>query len=134
MFTQAYSPEQSASGQLENGRDVLILYVKEFHKEVKTINQAGLSKFTYNWFATEKKDAYVLQVLWENDVHIAIRFNQKHFGLLDQLRKPRDIILTITPISALMEKAAGNQDFLEFNDVLTFSQITFTNHQTEGAH
>ena len=126
MFTQAYTPEQSAFGKLENGRDVLILYVKEFSKEVKVVNQSGLSGYTYNWFATEQKDAYVLQVTWENETHIAIRFNPQHYGLLDQLLQPKDVILTITPISELMEKAQkSDYDFLEFNDVLTFSSLSF---------
>ena len=132
MFTQAFSPEQSASGLLENGRDVIILYVKEFHKEVNAINLSGLSQFTYNWFATETKDAYVLQVNWENGVHIAIRFDQQHFGLLEQMRRPKDVILSTSPISSLMEKAqAENTDFLELGEVLTFSQLVFTNHQPE---
>ncbi len=127
MFTQAYSPEQSAFGKLENGRDVLILYVKEFSKEVKAVNQSGLSGYTYNWFETEQKDAYVLQVTWENEVHIAIRFNHQHFGLIDQLLQPKDVILTTTPISELMEKAQKNDyDFLEFNEVLTFSSLSFS--------
>ncbi len=126
MFTQAYTPEQSAFGKLENGRDVLILYVKEFIEEVKSIKQSRLSKFTYNWFATEHKDAYVLQVVWENDVHIAIRFNTQHFGLIDQLLQPKDVILTTTPISELMEKAQrSDYSFLEFSDVLTFSNLVF---------
>ena len=126
MFTQAYTPEQSAFGKLENGRDVLILYVKEFYEEVCAINQSGLSGYTYNWFATEQTDAYVLQVTWENDVHIAIRFNTQHFGLIDQLLQPKDVILTTTPISDLMEKAQkGDYNFLEFNDVLTFSHLSF---------
>lgn len=126
MFTQAFTPEQSAFGKLENGRDVLILYVKEFDKEVRSINQSGLSHYTYNWFATEHKDAYVLQIIWENDVHIAIRFNQQHFGLIDQLIQPKDVILTVTPISEMIEKAQkSDYDFLEFKDVLTFSQLSF---------
>ena len=127
MFTTAYSPEQSAFGKLENGRDVLILYVKEFSKEVNIVKQAGLSEYTYNWFSTEQKDAYVLQVTWENDTHIAIRFNSQHFGLIDQLLQPKDVILTTTPISELMEKAQNNDyDFLEFNNVLTFSRLSFS--------
>ncbi|MDR3539780.1 MAG: hypothetical protein P4L69_02255 [Desulfosporosinus sp.] len=126
MFTQAYSPEQSAFGKLENGRDVLILYVKEFSAEVKAVNQAALSAYTYNWFATEHKDAYVLQVTWENEMHIAIRFNSQHFSLIDQLLQPKDIILTTTPISELIANAQKNDyDFMEFNDVLTFSGISF---------
>ena len=126
MFTQAYTPEQSAYGKLDNGRDVLILYVKEFIEEVRSINQSGLSKDTYHWFSTEHKDAYVLQVIWENEVHIAIRFNSQHFGLIDQLLQPKDVILTTTPISELMEKAQkSDYSFLEFNNVLTFSQLSF---------
>lgn len=126
MFTQAYTPEQSAFGKLDNGRNVLILYVKEFSEEVKTVNQSGLSVYTYNWFATEHKDAYVLQITWENEVHIAIRFNAQHFGLIDQLLQPKDVILTTVPISDLMENAQkSDYNFLEFNDVLTFSQLSF---------
>jgi len=126
LFTQAYTPEQSAYGKLDNGRDVLILYVKEFIEEVRSINQSGLSKYTYHWFTTEHKDAYVLQVIWENEVHIAIRFNSQHFGLIDQLLQPKDVILTTTPISELMEKAQkSDYSFLEFNNVLTFSQLSF---------
>jgi len=126
MFTQAYTPEQSAFGKLDNGRDVLILYVKEFCDEVKTVNQSGLSGYTYNWFATEHKDAYVLQVTWENEINLAIRFNAQHFGLIGQLIDPKDVILTTTPISDLMEKAQkGDYNFLEFDDVLTFSHLSF---------
>jgi len=127
MFTTAYSPEQSAFGKLENDRDVLILYVKEFSKEVRAVNQSALSGYTYNWFATEQKDAYVLQVTWANEVHIAIRFNSQHFRLIEQLLEPKDVILTTTPISELMENAQkSDYDFLEFSDdVLTFSNLSF---------
>lgn len=135
MFTRAYTPEQSAFGKLENGRDVLILYVKEFSEEVKAVNQSGLSEYTYHWFATEHKDAYVLQFTWANDVHIEIRFNSQHFGLIDQLLQPKDVILTTTPISQLMEKAqSSNYDFLEFGNVLTFSKLSFTVPSTECQH
>lgn len=133
MFTQAYSPEQSAFGTLENGRDVLILYVKEFAEQVKTVNQSGLSKYTYHWFATVHKDAYVLQITWEDDVHIAIRFNAQHFGLIEQLLLPKDVILTTTPISLLMEKAQTNDyNFIEFTDVLTFSGLSFERPTSEN--
>lgn len=126
MYTQAFSPEQSAYGKLDDGRDVLILYVKEFSEQVRTVNQSGLSSYTYHWYATEAKDAYVLQFTWKNDTHIAIRFNTQHFGLLDQLLQPRDVILTTTPISILMEKAqTSHYNFIEFSDVLTFSKLTF---------
>ncbi|WP_407312883.1 hypothetical protein [Desulfosporosinus sp. SB140] len=126
MFTQAYTPEQSAFGKLENGRDVVILYIKEFKEKIRDINQAGLSSFTYHWFATENQDSYVLQVVYTDDHHIAIRFNTQHFKLISQLIEPKDVILTATPISELMENAQNNSyNFLEFNDVLTFSIISF---------
>ncbi|AFM40058.1 hypothetical protein Desaci_1017 [Desulfosporosinus acidiphilus SJ4] len=127
MFTQAYSPEQSAFGQLENGRDVLILYVKEFKDKIRAVNQAGLSNYTYDWFATEHQDAYVLQIVYTDDLHIAIRFNTQHFKLIAQLMEPKDVILTFIPLSELMENAQKNSyNFLEFGDVLTFSQLTFS--------
>lgn len=133
MFTTAYSPEQSAFGKLENGRDVLILYVKEFSEQVQAVKQSGLSGFTYNWFATEQKDAYVLQVTWENEVHIAIRFNRQHFNLIAQLIEPKDVILTTKPISELMEKAQNScYDFLEFEDVLTFSGLSFSESSSDS--
>lgn len=127
MFTQAYTPEQSAFGKLENGRDVLILYVKEFKETIRAINKAGLSNYTYHWFATEHQDSYVLQMVYTDDLHIAIRFNTQHFKLVAQLMEPKDVILTATPLSELMENAQKNSyNFLEFKDVLTFSRLSFT--------
>lgn len=127
MFTKGYSPEQSAFGKLENGREVVILYIKEFSEQVKAVRQSGLSSYTYNWFATEQKDAYVLQVTWENGVHIDILFNPQHYGLIAQLIDPKDVLLTTTPISELMIMAEKNgYDFLEFSELLTFSKLSFS--------
>jgi hypothetical protein len=126
MFTQAYTPEQSAFGKLENGRDVVILYIKEFGETIKAINQAGLPSYTYHWFSTEHKDSYVLQVVYTDDLHIAIRFNTQHFKLIAHLIEPKDVILTSAPISELMENAQKNSyNFLEFKNVLTFSNLSF---------
>lgn len=126
MFTQAYTPEQSAFGKLENGRDILILYIKEFEDKIRAVNRAGLSSYTYDWFATEHQDSYVLQVVYTDDLHIAIRFNTQHFKLIAQLIEPKDVILTATPISELMGNAQTNSfNFLEFCDVLTFSNLSF---------
>lgn len=127
MFAKAYSPEQSATGQLENGRDVIILYIKEFAPEVKAVHAAGLSTYSYDWFATEQKDAYVLQITWPNDIYIAVRFNQQHFKLLAALVQPKDVIITTTPISELLSSAqTSGCDFLEFKEVLTFSNMVFS--------
>ncbi len=127
MLTKAFSPEQAAFGKLENGRDVIILYVKEFSDEVCKVRVSGLTHYTYNWFENEQKDTYVLQITWEIGIHIAIRFNTQHFNLIAQLMEPKDVILVTSPISELMNSAQQHdRDFLEFDDVLTFSGLIFT--------
>jgi len=126
MLTKAYSPEQSAFGQLNTGREVVILYVKEFAEEVKTINESGLSTYSYDWFSTEQQDSYVLKISWQNGIHIAIRFDRQHFKILAQLVEPKDLILTATPLSELTVMAEmSGCDFLELSGVLTFSNLTF---------
>jgi len=135
MFTQAYTPEQSAYGQLEDGRDVMILYIKEFKEKIQAVNQANLTSYTYHWFATEHQDSYVLQIMYNDDLHIAIRFNSQHFNLLAQLIEPKDIILTAAPISELVENAQKNSyNFLEFDNVITFSKLTFVAPNTDVQH
>lgn len=127
MLTKAFSPEQAGFGKLENGQEVMILYVKEFAEQINAVKKSGLFKYTYNWFSTEHGDSYVVQFKWENGTEIAIRFNSQHFKLIAQLMEPRDVIVTAKPISVLMSTAMeDNSDFLEFDDVLTFSGVTFS--------
>lgn len=135
MFTQAFTPEQSAYGQLENGRDVMILYIKELKDKINAVNHAGLTSYTYHWFATEHQDSYVLQITYTDDLHLAIRFNTQHFKLIAQLIEPKDVILTAAPLSELIDNAQKNAyNFLEFKDVLTFSQLSFTAPTPEIQH
>ncbi len=127
MLTKAYSPEQAGFGKLENGQKVMILYVKEFAEQINKVKESGLSKYTYNWFSTENGNSYVIQFIWENGVDIAIRFNAQHFKLIAQLIEPKDMILTSKPISDLISASKEkNMNFLEFDDILTFSEVTFS--------
>lgn len=127
MLTKAYSPEQAGFGKLENGQEVMILYVKEFAEQINKVKESGLSKYTYNWFSTENGNSYVIQFIWENGVDIAIRFNAQHFKLIAQLIEPKDMILTSKPISDLISASKEkNMNFLEFDDILTFSEVTFS--------
>jgi hypothetical protein len=127
MITKAYSPEQSAIGKLDNGRSVLILYVKEFEAEYSTVQNKGLSTYTYNWFHNPELNSYILQVEWEDTVHVAIRFEREHWKLLVALVEPTDVVLTASPISQLLSETAGaGGDFLDFSGpVVTFSEMVF---------
>lgn len=126
MLTKAYSPEQSAVGKLENQQDVIIIYVKEFEEQVASVNRSGFSSYTYDWFSTENKNAYVLKIEWEDGINIAIRFNQPHFKLLAQMIEPCDLILTTSPISELISSAEqSGMNFLEFTQVLSFNNMQF---------
>lgn len=125
MFTKAYSPEQSAMGKLEDGRSIMVLYVKEFEEEYKTVQSKGLSTYKYNWFHNPELNSYILQIEWNDELHVAVRFDREHWKLLAALVDPVDLLLTALPISQLISQAAG-RDFLDFSGPLvTFSQIVF---------
>ena len=127
MFFQAYSPEQAATGKLENGRDVIILYVKEFKKECQEVNDTSLRKYRYNWFYNKEKSSYVLKVSWDDKISLAIRFNQQHYPLLAAMVEPKDVIITTVPINEIVSKVKENgNNVLDFSEpVVTFSQIVF---------
>lgn len=127
MFLTSYSPEQSATGRLDNGREVIILYVKEFAAECQAVRRDNCSRYRYNWFFNEERGAYVLHVVWENNTQIGIRFTRQHYPLLNYLSQPKDLILTTIPITELVNHARSwGDDHISFPDtVLTFSQLVF---------
>ena len=127
MFMQAFTPEQAATGKMENGRDVIILYVKEFSRQCQEVNQSGLNHYRYNWYHNAEKNAYVLHVSWEDKVSLAVRFDQQHFALLAAMVEPKDVILTTIPITELVAKAkeSGNSVLDFTGPVVTFSQLIF---------
>lgn len=126
MLTKAFTPEQSAQGQLADGRDVLILYVKELAEELNQVNQQQLSHYQYDWFANEDKSQYVLHIEWSGGPQVSIRFNPPHKGLLDYLLEPRDVIITALPIPHLVEQSSSG-DALNLNGpVATCSGLFFS--------
>lgn len=127
MITRAYSPEQSAMGKLEDGRSIMILYIKEFEEEYKTVQSQGLSMYKYNWFHNPELNSYILQLEWNDEVHVAVRFDREHWKLLAALVDPTDLVLTALPISQLVSEAeAAGRGFLDFpGPIVTFSQIVF---------
>jgi len=132
MFTKAYSPEQSAVGNLEDGRKIMILYVKEFEEEYNTVRNNGLTSYRYNWFHNPELESYILQIEWTDDIKVAIRFGQQHHKLLADMVEPINLVLTSLPISELVTRAeAAGEDFLDFSGpVVTFSQMVFEDPAT----
>ena len=112
MITKAYSPEQSAMGKLEDGRSILILYVKEFEEEYKTVQNKGLSTYKYNWFHNPELNSYILQIEWNDEVHVAIRFDPEHWKLLAVLVNPMDYPLTFTTKQLKMPELSLNKKCL----------------------
>lgn len=123
----SYSPEQSATGRLDNGREIIILYVKEFAAECEAVRKDNCSRYRYTWFHNAEKDSFILHVVWENKTQIGIRFTRQHFSLLTYLTEPKDLILTPVPITELVGLARSRGDeHLSFPDtVVTFSQLIF---------
>ena len=125
MFFQAYSHEQAATGKLENGRDVIILYVKEFKKECQEVNEASLSKYIYNWFYNKEKSSYVLQVSWDDEVICHPFLTSKHY-LLAALVEPKDVIITRNQSRDSLQSQKTVTMCRFFSEpVVTFSQIVF---------
>ncbi len=126
MFTQAYSPEQSAHGQLENGQHLLILYVKEYAQELTKVNEDAVHKFEYTWFANEDQTEHVLHIRWENDVHVSVRFTPAQEALLDYLKAPRNLIISAIPIPELVEQSPSGDLLNLTGPVATFSGMVFS--------
>jgi len=132
LTTKAYSPQESAVGTLNNGMDIMILYIEEFKEVAEIVNKLENKRFTYNWFQNQAENAYVLQVLWNEDLYIAIKFGQPHFPLLANMIEPRNVLITTVPIKELIIDQKGDTEVeLEFGeDVLTLSNIVFEDPKT----
>jgi quinol monooxygenase YgiN len=127
LLYSSSSPEQSATGRLDSGREVVILFVKEFEAECRAVREDNCNRYRYTWFHNEEKNSFILHVVWENNTQIGIRFTSQHFPLLSYMAQPKDLILTTVPITELVNQARSRgDDHLAFPDtVLTFSQIVF---------
>jgi len=127
MLVTSYAPEQSATGRLENGREVIILYIKELERECQSLWKEPCGQYRYSWFHNEEKDSYVLHITWTNNARLGIRFGHQHFPLLAAMVEPKDVILTSQPITKLVQDARDRGDScLSFPEtILTFSQLVF---------
>lgn len=130
MFTKAFSPEQSAQGQLADGREILILYVKELAQELNQVNQQQISHFKYDWFANEGKSEYVLHIEWVDGPQISIQFKLPHKGLLDYLSVPRDVIITALPIPQLVEQSPDGEALNLTGPIASCSGLYFSDPDT----
>lgn len=128
MFTKAFTPEQSALGNLENQQELMVLYIKEFREEAFSVNSLDNKAFTYNWFHNTEENSYILQAIWQEDLHIAIKFDQQHFHLLAHLIEPRTIVVSTVPIQDLITPEDEENDIVSFElseEVITLTNIAF---------
>lgn len=115
--TKGYSPEQVATGALENGEKVTILYVKEFLEQLRHVNKIGQVGYFYSWSYMEDTDSYVLFIYWENETEIAIVFPPKQHTVVEQLKEPQNLIVTGIPINVMVQKAESEgKGFLDLED------------------
>lgn len=124
---KGYIPEQIASGALENGEHVVILYIKEFSHQLKHVNKSGHIGYIYSWSYVEDNDSYVLYVCWENKVDIAVVFGPRQHPVVEQLKEPKNLIITSLPINVLVDKArTAGESFLDLEDSVFLEKVKFS--------
>lgn len=124
--TKGYSPEQVASGVLEDGRTVTILYVKEFGEQIKRVAASGQLQYYYTWSYKEDSDSYLLFIYWMNDEEITLVFPPNQHSVVENLKKPQELIITATPINIMVQRARqGGQDFLDMEDAVIIREAVF---------
>lgn len=113
--TKAFTPEQMVQGMLDNGKEVIILYVKEFYEQLNRVNKNGMHGYFYTWSALEEQNSYILYVLWDIQEEIAIEFTPQHEEIIENLKMPKDLIITALPLNQLIENAENSG--LDFFDL-----------------
>ncbi len=124
---KGFCPEQIAAGSLDNGKDVVILYIKEFSEQLNKVGKSGLVNYLYNWSKPQDGDSVVLYICWENNTEIAVVFMPNQYEILESMRDPKELIITGIPINLLVEQAQKNgQDFFDLTDnVVYLRDITY---------
>lgn len=124
---KGFCPEQIATGSLDNGKDVVILYIKEFSEQLNKVGQSGVVNYLYNWSKTQDGDSVVLYICWENNTEIAVVFMPNQYEILESMRDPKELIITGIPINLLVEQAQKNgQDFFDLTEnVVYLRDITY---------
>lgn len=125
--TQAFSPEQIAQGCLENGKEVIVLYVKEFREQLSRVSASGQVGYFYTWAYLEDKDGLVLFISWENDEEIAIMFAPNQHEVAEDMLDPKELIITALPIDVLVAEAqAAGKDFFDLRGpVAWLSEVVY---------
>ncbi len=114
--TKGYSPEQVATGCMENGKEVVILYVKEVNEQLNRVSQSGNIGYFYTWSYIEESDAFILFIYWNNDEEIAVVFPPNQRSVVEGLRTPKELIITSIPINVLVKNAQqAGQDFFDLS-------------------
>ncbi|MHB9094247.1 MAG: hypothetical protein ACYC21_06205 [Eubacteriales bacterium] len=127
LSTNGYSPEQIATGSLEDGKEVVILYIKEFGEQLSRVRKSGEVGYFYNWSRLEDTDSVVLFIYWDNDEEVAIVFPPNQHSIVEGMRVPKELLLTSIPIKVLVEKARQEgQDFFDLRgDVVYLNDVVF---------
>lgn len=124
--TKGYSPEQVASGVLEDGRTVTILYIKEFKEQIKRVAAGGQLQYYYTWSYKEDSDSYLLFIYWMNDEEITVVFPPNQHSVVENLKNPQELIITTTPINILVQRARqSGQDFFDMEDAVIIREAVF---------
>lgn len=119
--TKGFSPEQIATGALENGKEVVILYIKEFNEQLNRVRKAGNIGYFYNWSYLKESDSYVLFIYWHNDEEIAVVFTPKQRAIVEALKSPKELIVTSIPINLLVKNAQQeSKDFFELDGPVVY--------------
>ncbi len=128
----AFSPEQIARGSLDNGKEVIVLYVKEFQEQLSRVSKAGRISYCYTWAYLEEKDGLVLFVCWENDEEVAVMFAPNQHEVAEDMLEPKEVIITALPIDMLVAEAqAANKDFFDLSGpVAWLSDVVYKDPRT----
>lgn len=125
--TVGYSPEQIATGSLDDGKEVVILYVKEFHQQLNNVKDCGQIGYFYTWSRLEDTDSVVLFIYWDNEEEVAIVFPPVQHSIIEQMRVPKELVITSVPINMLVENARNSGlDFFDLQGpIVHLSDIIF---------
>lgn len=118
---KGFSPAQIATGCLDNGKEVVILYIKELIEQINMVGRSEALNYLYNWSRPDDSDSVILYICWENNVEIAVVFLPEQYTVLESMRTAKELIITGMPINFLVEQArARGQEFFDLTGNVVF--------------
>ncbi len=124
--TKGYSPEQVGAGTLDNGKAVVILYIKEFKEQLARVAKAEQLQYYYTWSYKKDTDSYLLFIYWLNDEEITVVFPPNQHSIVESLNTPKNLIITATPINLLVQKAQrSGRDFFDMDDAVIIRDAVY---------